>query len=164
VNTSDAENSPLTLTFAEFAHGSPPYEAACVLRNDVLRRPLGLVLSTHDVVAEEKQWHFGLFQAEELLACVIAHPVDGTTVKLRQMAVKTCHQGRGLGRILIGRVEDVVWSRGVGHIWLNARCEVTAFYDKLGYRQNGPVFSEVGIPHVRMDKWHAPHRGRAGKE
>lgn len=159
MNTPAAENSPLALAFAEFAHRSLPYEAACALRNDVLRRPLGLVLSTHDVVGEAEQWHFGLLAAEELLACVIAYPLDRTTVKLRQMAVKTSHHGRGLGRTLIGRVEDVLWSRGIEHVWLNARCEVAAFYEKLRYERRGPVFTEVGIPHVRMDKWHATHRG-----
>jgi len=138
--------------FEEIEFASGDYYRECDLRDTELRRPLGLKLWTEDLAAERAQRHFGLFSDQrELLACVVAVPLpDG--VKIRQMAVAASQQGRGVGRKLIGHVERRLAREGARHFWMHARVTAIGFYEKIGYRQTGDTFTEVGIPHIRMEK------------
>ena len=49
------------MTFRAFATGTPEYAAALHLREEVLRRPLGLRLSEPDLAAESVCFHLGAF-------------------------------------------------------------------------------------------------------
>jgi predicted GNAT family N-acyltransferase len=50
-------------------------------------------------------------------------------------------------------VEELLMNEGrIKRIFLNARGTAIGFYAKLGYTGVGEEFTEVGIPHLRMDK------------
>ena len=137
----------------EFTHGSDDYRAACALRQAVLRAPLGLDLFTEDLAAERDQWHFGLFDdAGTLVACAIALPLSPTRAKIRQMAVQPAHQGHGCGRELLTAVQATLARRGFTEVTLHARRSVEGFYARLGYTATGAPFTEVGLPHIRMER------------
>jgi predicted GNAT family N-acyltransferase len=42
---------------------------------------------------------------------------------------------------------------GITHLLMHARLSAVGFYQKLGYEKVGGSFTEVGIPHVRMEKY-----------
>ena len=137
----------------EFAHGSDDYRAACALRQAVLRAPLGLDLFAEDLAAERGQWHFGLFDdAGVLVTCASALPLSPTRAKIRQMAVHPAHQRRGCGRQLLCAVQEALARRGFTQVTLHARRSVEGFYARLGYTSTGAPFTEVGLPHIAMEK------------
>ena len=137
----------------EIRHGSTEYQQECALRQEVMRKPLGLNLYDEDLLAERGQIHFGLFdEKDQLLACVIAAPVTATEAKIRQMAVRPLLQGKGCGRVLLEAAEKVLAQRGFADLFLNSRMTAIGFYEHLGYTQTGPEFMEVGLPHVKMRK------------
>ena len=138
--------------FVEFDFGSDAYQQACQLRHDVLRVPLGLSLYEEDLSAESAQRHFGLWNGTLLLACVTIAPLSPTTTKLRQMAVTPGCQGQGHGRKLIRFVETQLSQAGVAEISLHARRTAVGFYEKLGYHTLGAEFTEVSLPHLKMEK------------
>ena len=138
--------------FVEFDFGSDAYQQACQLRHEVLRVPLGLSLYEEDLSAESAQRHFGLWDGTLLLACVTAAPLSPNTAKLRQMAVSPGCQGQGHGRKLIRFVETQLAYAGVAKISLHARLTAVGFYEKLAYRTLGAEFTEVSLPHLRMEK------------
>ena len=139
--------------FRQIHYGSPEYEAAFRLRDDVLRRPLGLRLDDADREQDEEQLHFALFSAnDELLASVTVDRLDRQRVKIRQMLVAPGHEGQGLGRRLMQETENELIGRGFRHAALNARLPAVMFYRKLGYRETGSPFEEVTILHQRMEK------------
>lgn len=145
--------APTRASFKEIAFGSEDFHKECELRNAVLRVPLGLDLYAEDLTQESQQAHFGLFDSEQnLIACLIAVTLSNSTSKLRQMAVAPQHQGQGLGRDLLLRVQTRLAQQGVTLITLHARISARGFYEKLGYIQVGGEFAEVGIPHVCMEK------------
>ena len=80
--------------------------------------------------------------------------------QIRYMAVEPAWRNRGVGRLMVARLEALARERGTIHIILNAREEVAAFYQRLGYRvlaQGPTLFGE--IKHVRMGKdlpWDRP--------
>lgn len=137
----------------EIRHGSTEYQQECALRQEVMRKPLGLNLYDEDLVAERGQIHFGLFdEKDQLLACVIAVPVTATEAKIRQMAVRPSLQGKGCGRLLLEAAEQALAQRGFTDLYLHSRMTAIGFYERIGYAQNGPEFMEVGLPHVKMFK------------
>lgn len=141
------------MIFLEAAHNSPAYDQAWVLRQKVLRSPLGLTLQPEERVAERDHLHFVLLDAgEKVMACVSAVLLPQHVAKIRQMAVEPAAQGGGLGRRLIQEVETALISRGIQRIEMHARESAIGFYLSLGYASDGPQFIEVSIPHVKMYK------------
>jgi predicted GNAT family N-acyltransferase len=141
------------MIFKKIDFKSDDYEDECALRDEVLRRPLGLSLYDENLSGEGAQLHFGLFDSNNTLsACVIAVPVSVHEVKLRQMAVKSDCQGQGIGRGILDDVEKFHENQSVVVFSLHARLSAIGFYEKSGYVVTGDEFIEVGIPHVKMVK------------
>ena len=141
------------MTLQEIEFGSPDYRKECELRNKVLRIPLGMSLFDEDLSRESLQMHFGMFdQDSKIVACVTAAPCSPTEAKIRQMAVDPAHQGKGHGRSIIIYAEDKLAQQGFTHLFLHSRMTAVGFYEKLGYARVGQEFTEVGLPHVKMEK------------
>ena len=133
--------------FREIVYGSAEYKTTLALRHKILREPLGLNL-----------WHENLSdnKSAQMLACVVIVPKGQGQVKLRQMAVSSRFQRRGLGQRLIAAVEDILVNEGVKQIELSARESAVAFYQASHYACEGPAYVEVGLPHQRMTKMLKP--------
>jgi N-acetylglutamate synthase-like GNAT family acetyltransferase len=122
------------------------------LRNRVLRCPLGLELSEADLRGEDEQIHIAaLDDAGQVIGCVLVAFPEGTA-KIRQIAVDDAWRGKKIGSELLGRAELAVRERGLGRVTLHARVVSQGFFEKLGYRAASNVFTEVTIPHVKMEK------------
>jgi predicted GNAT family N-acyltransferase len=136
----------------EIEFGSERYQQALHLRNDILRRPLGLDLFAEDLDVEASEWHFGIDDEGALIATVTLRPDGPGRVRLRQMAVAPERRGSGTGRLLVEGVESILRARGIAEVNLHARSEAEGFYARLGYQRVGDEFVEVGIRHVEMIK------------
>jgi len=135
----------------EIEFDSDLYRAELNLRDEVLRKPIGLALPER-MDDEAACRHFGLVEGAELLACLIAVLIAPDAVKIRQMAVTPSRQGIGLGRKLMEAAEVELLKEGVVRFHLHAREPAVGFYKRLGYTVVGERFTEVGIPHFRMEK------------
>jgi predicted GNAT family N-acyltransferase len=140
------------MLFREIFFGSDQYQRACALRDEVLRAPLGLPLSEDDLKGEAGQLHFGLFDNDELAACVTAIALTTDHAKIRQTAVVAAYQRQGLGRRIMTQLEAALAARGFVSLSLHARSTAVGFYQKLGYETVGDEFIEVSIPHRKMAK------------
>ena len=69
-----------------------------------------------------------------------------------QMAIAAGHHKKGLGTLLLKRVESMLHDRGFTSIELHARKYAIGFYEKLGYRTIGEECIEVTISHYKMVK------------
>lgn len=136
----------------ELEFGTEGYRAALDLRYRVLREPLGVEWTDEERAWEPRERHFGLMDGGEMVACVVVRPVADKRVKVRQMAVEPDRQRAGLGRGLLKGVEALLGSEGVREVELNAREVAVGFYERAGYARVGGQFTEVGIPHWRMEK------------
>ena len=138
----------------EIVHGSPEYERECVLRDELLRVPLGLSLYDEDLAAEAAYHHFGIFcsTTADCVSCLVAVPFDGGLFQFKQMVVREDWQKKGVGSRLLGEAEARLASYGASGYYLHARESAIGFYRKQGYEQVGESFEEVRIPHVRMEK------------
>lgn len=133
-------------------HGSKEYQQMVQLRNDILRKPLGLNFTPEELEAEKEEILIGAFEDDKILACCMLIKVDPSCVRLRQMAVLNNLQGKGVGRALMQFAENIARDRGYRRLIMHARKSATGFYEKLGYHVSGDEFEEVTIPHYVMEK------------
>jgi GNAT superfamily N-acetyltransferase len=69
-------------------------------------------------------------------SCVLAIPVIINRIK----------------RMLVDKAERIASAEGCTRILLRARILAVGFYEKMGYVRPGDLFTEVGVPHVLMQK------------
>jgi predicted GNAT family N-acyltransferase len=129
---------------------SPAYALSIALRHSLLRAPLGLHFTLTELQGEHEQIHLGAWDGAELAGCLVLAPIDLHLVKMRQVAVREDHQRLGVGTALVRHAEKVAREYYFDTLILHARDSAVPFYQKLGYRQEGVEFMEIGIPHVRM--------------
>ena len=133
-------------------HGSGEYEETVALRDEVLRKPLGLSYDPAELAGEKNSFHLASREGAELVACLVLEPLDERRIKMRQLAVRENAQGKGFGRELVNYAHSFAKGRGFAEIVLHARETARGFYEKHGYEAEGDSFAEVGIPHLAMRK------------
>ncbi|TWU21921.1 GNAT family N-acetyltransferase [Bythopirellula polymerisocia] len=138
--------------FLLIEHGSAEYEQSLVLRDEVLRKPLGLRFSDEDLVLERDFYHLVCLEDGRVVGCLVLVPQDEEDVRMRQVVVVPHLQRQGIGRGLIEFAEAVAREEGFTIITLNARDSAKVFYEKLDYQQVGEPFVEVTIRHWKMRK------------
>ena len=137
---------------------SNKYAQACELRNAILREPLGLSLYDENLSEENNYTHYGAFENEMIVACLIAIPHSIFLAQIRQMAVSEDRRKMGVGRQLMQYAEKDLLQKGFRKIFLHARKKAVSFYLKLGYRSVGDEFEKLSIPHQKMEKIIHKHR------
>lgn len=133
-------------------HGSKEYHQMVKMRNDILRKPLGLNLGPEELETEKEEVLIGAFEDEKMLGCCMLVKQDDKIVRLRQMAVLNNLQGKGIGRALMSFAENIARDLGYRKLVMHARKTAIGFYEKLGYSTSGEEFLEVTIPHFVMEK------------
>lgn len=133
-------------------HGSKDYQKMIDMRLAILRRPLGLDFSEEELAREKDDILIGCFEDDKLEGCCLLTKVAPQTVKLRQMAVTSGLQGKGIGRVLLNFAENVARDKGFKKMTMHARKNALGFYEKLGYQVVGDEFIEVTLPHFAMEK------------
>jgi predicted GNAT family N-acyltransferase len=133
-------------------HGTPDYQRMVQLRNEILRKPLGLYFTEEELAKEKDEILIGAFEDDKMLACCMLVRGSDRSMRLRQMAVINNLQGKGVGRAIMQFAENVARDLGSRKMTMHARVSAVGFYEKLGYQTVGDLFEEVTIPHVIMEK------------
>ena len=133
-------------------HGSAQYRQMIKLRDDILRKPLGLSFTNEELEVEKNYLLIGAFEDDKMLACCMLVEEDSKIVMLRQMAVLNDLQGKGIGKALMIFAENLARDRGYQKITMHARKNALGFYEKMGYTKTGREFVEITIPHYLMEK------------
>jgi predicted GNAT family N-acyltransferase len=139
-------------TIKKYTTNSPEYQLALKLRYEVLRKPLGLEFTEHELQKDANDVHFGLFKEDHIVASLTLTQESEGKIKMRQVAVAANMQGKGLGKTLALESEKYALETGNEIVYCHARDTAVPFYNKLGYEQIGELFIEVGIPHYKMVK------------
>lgn len=136
----------------QIEHGSTEYRQMVKLRDEILRKPLGLSFTGEELEKEKDDVLIAAFDDGKMLGCCVLTPVDQQTVRLRQMAVRSKLQGMGLGASLMNYAENVACDKGYRKLIMHARKVAVGFYEKAGYQISGKEFTEVKVPHYLMEK------------
>ncbi len=132
--------------------GTKEYQQMIDLRNEILRKPLGMELESSDIEADKEHILIGAFEEEKMLGCCILVKESDLGVVLRQMAVRNQLQGKGIGRALMEFAETIARDIGYREISMHARSSAAGFYEKMGYNVSGDEFLKLSIAHILMKK------------
>ncbi len=100
-----------------------------------------LDISAHQFVAFDKGKSIGTARYRIL---------DSGIAKVERVAVLPSHRGKKVGQAIMHAVEYTAWRQHIPELMLNAQLTAANFYKRQGYRQDGGIFEEVGIPHIKM--------------
>jgi predicted GNAT family N-acyltransferase len=101
--------------------------------------------------------------AGHLLALVDDTPVGTARMlpggHIGRMAVLAEWRGQGIGTTLLRSLLELAESQGIRSPYLHAQCSAIGFYERLGFRAEGPEFLDAGIAHRLMRIPEAPASG-----
>jgi ribosomal protein S18 acetylase RimI-like enzyme len=140
------------MALKQIDHGTREYQQMVKLRDEMLRKPLGLGFTDEELEEEKENMLIGAFEDDEMLGCCMLVEEKPNTVRLRQMAVLNDLQGKGIGRALMSFAENLARDRGYKVMSMHARKNAVGFYEKMGYKVTSSEFIEVTIPHYVMEK------------
>jgi predicted GNAT family N-acyltransferase len=133
-------------------HCSVAYCHTVLLRDAILRKPLGLVFTPEQLRAENNDIHVACFEGDKLVGCLILVPHDNGKVKMRQVAVAESHQRKGIGTLMCKFSHQWAIDNNYASMYCHARDVAEPFYTKLGYSIISAPFTEVNIKHWKMEK------------
>jgi predicted GNAT family N-acyltransferase len=142
----------LIMGLKQIDHGSPEYKQMVKLRDEILRKPLGLSFNEDELAKEKDDILLGAFDDDKILGCCLLTKLDDKTLKLRQMAVQNNLQGKGIGASIMSFAENIAMDKGYKSLVMHARNTAIGFYERLGYKVKGDEFIEVNVPHHVMAK------------
>lgn len=132
-------------------YGSDDYKKAVALKEEILRKPLGLFFTKEELEMEKEHVHIAGFLGQEMCATAVLVP-DGEKMKMQRVALKAPFQGKGIGSSLMRFCEEYAVKHGFKSIYCHARGTAVQFYQKNQYALEGEPFDEDGIPHRKMRK------------
>ena len=106
-------------------------------------------------IPEHEEWDAADPVCLHVLALTAKRDAVGTgrlepTGKIGRVAVLPQYRGGGVGSAIVSHLVDLASGLGLTQVYLHAQTAALDFYERLGFRAEGPEFDEVGIPHRRM--------------
>jgi predicted GNAT family N-acyltransferase len=106
-------------------------------------------------IPEAEEWDDADPVSRHVLAMAGKRDVVGTgrlepTGKIGRVAVLPQYRGTGVGEAIMGHLVNQATELGFTQVYLHSQATAVGFYERLGFRAEGPEFDEVGIPHRRM--------------
>ncbi len=128
------------------------YNAAVVLRENILRKPLGLSFSSEELEAEKDHIQVVGIVDSKVCATAVLVQHDESTYKMQRVAIREGLQGTGIGSKMLKFCEEYAVKHDVRQIYCHARDSAVQFYLKNGYVTEGEAFYENTILHIKMLK------------
>jgi len=73
--------------------------------------------------------------------------------KIGRMAVLRTYRKKGIGLKMLQRLIAIGRRKGLKKMYLSSQCHAIPFYEREGFKAQGPVYEEAGIDHRLMVKF-----------
>ena len=96
----------------------------------------------------------------QLVAYLDGEPIGTTrirylnvkTAKIERLAVLPTARGKGIAKKLMVKALESLTEQNITEVVIHAQEYIKGLYEQLGFEQEGEVFVEAGINHVKMRK------------
>ena len=139
------------IVFKIIAHGTPEYREAVALREEILRKPLGLTFHPEELDLETDHVHIVGFKGGQVVATAVLVP-EGSACKMQRVVIKADLQSSGVGSKMMVFCEAYAKGLGFKSIYCHARDNAVGFYLNNNDLPEGDYFNEDTIPHWKMRK------------
>ncbi len=131
---------------------APDREAYYALRYRIFVEEKGVPVDLERDPDDQIALHVLVRDQSEPVAVARLAPSQEFGVMIGRMAVVEEHRRRGIGQLLVRKLENQARRQGHRQIVVDAPLDVIEFYHRLGYRAFGDLFRDAGILHRRMRK------------
>lgn len=140
------------LLFKIIQYNLPEYKETLQLRENVMRKPLGLLLSAEDVKDDNVRTHIGGYCNGVLICACSFKIIHRKIAHLYSVCVKQEFQNRGVGQQLMHFTEKYVKLHGAARLYVEGRKSAKKFYQKCGFSPCGSEYIDMNILHQDMRK------------
>ena len=120
------------------------------IRSEVFIReqgvPAELELDAFDPLAT----HALAYQGEQCVGTGRLVHLGNNQAQIGRMAVLTSFRGKGVGKLILRELIDLAKLEGLSSLILHSQLAAIPFYEKLGFKAEGPSYEEAGITHRNM--------------
>ena len=88
----------------------------------------------------------------EFSGTVRVRKLDEKTAKIERLAVLKIARGYGAGKQLMSEALLIIKSQNIPEVVIHAQEYIKGLHSSLGFEEEGDVFEEAGIRHVKMRK------------
>jgi predicted GNAT family N-acyltransferase len=146
--------SPVPIV-VKVAEDPTQYAATLRIRQQVFVEEQGVPATLEVDGYEGLSTHFIAYVNDEPVGCgrFRLKTEAETFLKFERIATLPEMRGKGVGAAVMSAMEHEAAVRHPGVPWImHAQTSAATFYDRLGWRRVGPLFSEAGIWHIAMRK------------
>lgn len=118
------------MQFSIIPYGTPAYAEILALREEILRKPLGIGFTAEEIAAEKDWVHMAAYLDGTLCGTAAVVFENNNLAKVCRVAVRADRQGKGTGTKLMHYVESYAAQQGIREIYVHARDMAVPFYLK----------------------------------
>ncbi|MEH2384665.1 MAG: GNAT family N-acetyltransferase [Nostoc sp.] len=141
--------SNLVIKVAELPQEFPAIQA---IRIAVFQEEQGvdaaLEFDGKDAISE----HLIAYLNDEVVGTARIRYLDDKTAKIERLAVLSTARGQGIGKKIMENALEVIANKNIPEVVIHAQEYVKDLYKKLDFVEEGEIFEEASIPHLKMRK------------
>ncbi len=131
-----------------------PEEFAAIkaIRIAVFQKEQGVATALEFDGKDEICQHLIAYLKQEAVGTARIRYLDNKTAKVERLAVLSTARGNGIGQQIMEKALEVIASKNIPEVVIHAQEYIKALYKKMGFVQEGEIFIEAGIAHIKMKK------------
>lgn len=138
------------LIFKKIFFNTPEYEQTLSIRREVFINEQKVPESLEIDEFECNSHHFLLTKDAVPAACGRMR-IKNAYIKFERIASLKSFRGLGLGKVLMERMQEFALENYPELTpYMHSQLGAVPFYEKLGWKRDGEIFYEAGIPHLAM--------------
>ena len=99
---------------------------------------------------DENSDHFVAYFENEPIGTTRIRYLSNELAKIERTSIVSAFRGKNIGKKIMEESISYIKAKGIKEVMLYAQEHAKGFYEKLGFKQKGEIFEEVGIPHIEM--------------
>ena len=123
---------------------------AYAIRQEVFIREQGVPEDMELDKYDSEATHVLAYQNARCIGTARMVRLDAKNAQIGRMAVLVTLRGQGIGTAMLKQLLELAISEGITSLILHSQVSAMSFYEKLGFKAQGPIYSEAGIPHRNM--------------
>jgi len=125
-------------------------EAAYAVRQEVFIREQGVPEDMELDEYDPGAVHVLAYLNAQCIATARLVRLDAKSAQIGRMAVLVELRGQGIGTAMLKKLLELAMSEGISSLILHSQVSAVSFYEKLGFKADGPSYQEAGISHRNM--------------
>lgn len=128
------------------------FPAIAAIRKSVFQEEQGVDPTLEFDGKDEVSQHLIAYLEQKAVGTTRIRYLDEKTAKIERLAVLSTARGQGIGKKIMENALQIIASKNVPEVVIHAQESVKVLYQKLNFVEEGEIFEEAGILHVKMRK------------